>query len=484
MTDKKVLRLWSPHESLNGCVKNEADAMPTTIPDLGEAGRFLDSLEADGTLHFRTFADKKDDRTLTRKISGKFCDVGEQLAALNARGAGIFVVVNRGGQCGNDITRLRALFVDGDDIPLPPAFHLMPSIACARSQIRWHAYWLLKPDQPISAFKGAQKYLAAHYGTDPRIFDLPRVMRVPGFVHWKAEPVLLRVTHRFGRWYTIEEVVGAAKSNCAAVLSSQNMVTIQPGPRAHSLARMNSVVLDSSVDSTQRLLTAQSPLTTPLSKALTLRGVRDTTLRRVTFSRLCTVEEAVEVAATTKLHQNYDVLFVFARALKAVEHRRATPLTPAEEMGAFDKWYKWNQRFTRPGATREMYFDEFKRARACARLPLGENPPELVAIFERARASLPLVAEKLTTRTQRLLCSLCHHLQLHHGKNPFPLGCRKAAEFLGTDDYATAADVLRRLTRMGIIRVAKLSVGNILSRRYHYLPLIEGANESGGSMTT
>ena len=38
-----------------------------------------------------------------------------------------------------------------------------------------------------------QKVLAEHYGTDPSVHDLPRVMRLPGFYHRKAEPVQVKL---------------------------------------------------------------------------------------------------------------------------------------------------------------------------------------------------------------------------------------------------------------------------------------------------
>jgi hypothetical protein len=47
----------------------------------------------------------------------------------------------------------------------------------------------------LERFTPFQKELAAVLGGDPAICDLPRIMRVPGFVHWKGKPVLSRICH-------------------------------------------------------------------------------------------------------------------------------------------------------------------------------------------------------------------------------------------------------------------------------------------------
>jgi hypothetical protein len=44
-------------------------------------------------------------------------------------------------------------------------------------------------------FTPFQKGLAAVLGTDPNVHDLPRIMRVPGFMHWKGAPFLSRICH-------------------------------------------------------------------------------------------------------------------------------------------------------------------------------------------------------------------------------------------------------------------------------------------------
>lgn len=160
---------------------------------------------------------------------------------------GVFFVVNAGGQKDAEITRIRAHFVEADDLPLETqwdnlmAFALAPSII-VRTRKSLHGYWLMKdstdsgrsriaptnqsqtsslttdppqtmaeatdapggsqpapPDQAFASdqatdphlthFRTVQKMLAAHFGGDPAISNPSRVMRLPGFYHHKAEPV-------------------------------------------------------------------------------------------------------------------------------------------------------------------------------------------------------------------------------------------------------------------------------------------------------
>jgi hypothetical protein len=103
-------------------------------------------------------------------------------------GWGVFVVVNEGGRNKKSITRVRALFIDGDGIPLPLRWHCEPDFIVQRDETHWHAYWLVD-DCPVEAFEAAQKRLIVHYGSDPAICDLSRVLRVPGTIHQKGAPI-------------------------------------------------------------------------------------------------------------------------------------------------------------------------------------------------------------------------------------------------------------------------------------------------------
>jgi hypothetical protein len=109
---------------------------------------------------------------------------------LNNAGAGIFVTINQTdlkGRTNKNIVRVRCLFVDLDHAPLEPATKFLPPTAVVESSTgRWHVYWRVT-DCPLDKFEALQKKLAAKFGGDPRVFDLARVMRLPGFDHLKVQ---------------------------------------------------------------------------------------------------------------------------------------------------------------------------------------------------------------------------------------------------------------------------------------------------------
>jgi hypothetical protein len=166
------------------------------IPALAEADTLLDAL---GDRHtFQTFDDTgRNRRNLIRILHGALTEHTDTLARLNDAGAGIFVMVNGGdgkGRNAGSVQRVRAVFADLDGAPLIPVLNgaLQPHIVVESSPGRWHAYWLAE-GVPLGQFKGIQQAIAARYGSDPKVCDLPRVMRLPGFLHNKAEPFRTRI---------------------------------------------------------------------------------------------------------------------------------------------------------------------------------------------------------------------------------------------------------------------------------------------------
>jgi RepB DNA-primase N-terminal domain len=170
-------------------------------PDREEAERFLAALDpgaADFT--FQTFDDDADRKglKLAHILHGSFDRRWAELCRLNAAGAGVFVTVNETngrGRTAADVVRVRALFVDLDGAPLPAKFHAEPHIVVESSRGKWHVYWLVK-DCELDAFASLQRRLAAHYGGDKAVHDLPRVLRLPGFVHQKVKDGVRSVPFR------------------------------------------------------------------------------------------------------------------------------------------------------------------------------------------------------------------------------------------------------------------------------------------------
>ena len=156
--------------------------------------RFVELLTGrpDTAVNLRLFSDRE--RGSGQNLFGSIDALWPQIEAAAEQHLGVFIIVNEGGQRDEEITNVRALFIDGDDIPMPAEWewHQPPSFLVSRGPQRWHAYWLVT-DCPPEAFGDAQRRLAARYGSDPVIFNLSRVMRLPGTLHIKGDPVPVRL---------------------------------------------------------------------------------------------------------------------------------------------------------------------------------------------------------------------------------------------------------------------------------------------------
>lgn len=161
-------------------------------PQFVAAARHIELLagSADTDCHFRLVRNIGEGRNL----SGRITDLWPEILAGQRDGWQVFVVVNEGGHTARSIVRVRALFVDADGLPTPIEWHAQPDFLVRRDATHWHAYWLVA-DMPLTGFKGAQRRLAAHYGTDRKVCDLPRIMRLAGSFHLKdaARPLLVTI---------------------------------------------------------------------------------------------------------------------------------------------------------------------------------------------------------------------------------------------------------------------------------------------------
>ena len=172
------------------------------LPSFEEAEAFLTALAGkDAPYTFQTFDDVKgrQDKTLARIYHGTFNEHKHALAALNAKGAGVYITVNKTDLKGRkeaNITAVRALFVDLDGSPLQPIKDLpedlQPHIIIESSPHKWHAYWLVN-NCTLEQFKPLQQALAAKFNGDKAVCDLPRVMRLAGFSHNKGESFITRI---------------------------------------------------------------------------------------------------------------------------------------------------------------------------------------------------------------------------------------------------------------------------------------------------
>ena len=169
------------------------------------AEEFINMLAPDGIVTLQTFDDDKVRKNmgLARVLHGTLHQHYDALASLNQQGAGVFVMVNKGDGVIHDgcktcrternVIQVRALFADLDGAPLQPLLDCsQPNIIVESSPNKWHAYYLTN-DCPLKDFKLRQQQIAKKFNSDPKVCDLPRVMRIPGFFHQKETPFMTRI---------------------------------------------------------------------------------------------------------------------------------------------------------------------------------------------------------------------------------------------------------------------------------------------------
>jgi hypothetical protein len=177
-------------------------------PDLEEAHKFLRRLDPDCDVFvFQTFDDSQTRRNpaLARTLCGTLDQHWSTLEWRSRQGAGIFVCIHKTDQTGKrkaeNVVSVRAFFADFDK-PNPEtiklnlkSFGLKPHVIVESSPGKWHVYWFID-GVPLEEFTSTQQRLAEVLGSDPTVKDLPRVMRLPGFLHQKdgRAPFVVRIT--------------------------------------------------------------------------------------------------------------------------------------------------------------------------------------------------------------------------------------------------------------------------------------------------
>lgn len=240
--------------------KAQASAKPAPRVDLAAAEVFLKRLDSAATgFTFQTFSDRPELKVvgedgkkrdpLARVFHGTLEQHAAALQLLNQKGAGVFVVVNATdgrGRATSNVTHVRALFADFDCANAAAraeeaASMLVPHLVIESSPTKRHVYWFIQ-SLPLPQFKPWQQHLAARLGGDPAINDLPRVMRLPGFIHSKGEPFGTRIlqdsqhpSYREEHFVTAFGVPGDAEKPTIlppllpACLSAENAAPHTPG---------------------------------------------------------------------------------------------------------------------------------------------------------------------------------------------------------------------------------------------------------------
>lgn len=165
-----------------------------------------------GVKTFQLFDDKK--QGLPPKIfhlnTGRHMPVQWvwRIEDLNRQGMGIYMCINETDGIGrkkDNVKCIRAVFADFDGAPLARVWDFNPSLVVESSSGKYHAYWMTH-HIPLEAFKAIQQGIAHKFNSDPKVHDLPRVLRVPGFYHMKADPYMVRIIHKCDIKYAFWEL--------------------------------------------------------------------------------------------------------------------------------------------------------------------------------------------------------------------------------------------------------------------------------------
>lgn len=168
-------------------------------PNWQEARVFVDRIagRSDPAMTFQVFDDKGERYELAAWRHGKLSDpsIRSWLAKKADSGCGVYVVVSAcdgKGRRRQNVKYARASFIDLDGEPLPDTWEVEPDIINETSPGKYHCFWLIQNEDDLNAWSDCQARLAAFYTADPKVFDPPRVVRLPGFYHQKNPDAVFR----------------------------------------------------------------------------------------------------------------------------------------------------------------------------------------------------------------------------------------------------------------------------------------------------
>jgi hypothetical protein len=158
------------------------------------------------------------------ELIGSFEERAQDLCRLNNQGYGIFYQVNRADGAGwksKNIVGVTAYFADFDGTPLENAarLELCPHLVVGTSPGKRHFYWRVD-EASVPDFSQVQQRLIKVFGSDKSVHDLPRILRLAGFFHWKTGSP---------RLVSIEQVRDAPAYSDETFLSALNAAEVSRG---------------------------------------------------------------------------------------------------------------------------------------------------------------------------------------------------------------------------------------------------------------
>ena len=179
-----------------------------------------------------------------------------------------------------------------------------------------------------------------------------------------------------------------------------------------------------------------------------------------------TVDDALRLAKPEKSHQNNDLLFKLARAIKTLEQKGGRFDQRSLE-NVFARWCEQARGFLRDGRSREEYFLEFMNAYRRAKFPLGGEV--LIKAWEQARSrDIPAEALRFEHPDLRLLIAFLKQMQVLAGTEPFYVTQRYCAQLLGHDTHRKVEKWLGALEALEYIRATERG-NSKRATRYRYV---------------
>jgi pimeloyl-ACP methyl ester carboxylesterase len=90
----------------------------------------------------------------------------------------------------------RCAVLDLDNAPLPAKWEVVPHVIIETSPGRHQCFFALEPTANFAAVEDINRRLAAYYGGDPKVCDVPHLFRVAGFKHQTGEPFEVWIKER------------------------------------------------------------------------------------------------------------------------------------------------------------------------------------------------------------------------------------------------------------------------------------------------
>lgn len=176
---------------------------------------------------------------------GTVRDHWPRIVELQARGAGVFIAVNRTDGQGRkraNIVESCAIWADIDKPTASNSLPIDPHIVVESSPGKQHKYWRTTAPSD-EAHDAVMNRLALDHDADKSATDFARVLRLPGTLHQKdpAHPHLVTLSHVSSRepyiWAEIEAafppIDGRFEASVASAETSQMVMSVQQGENLH-----------------------------------------------------------------------------------------------------------------------------------------------------------------------------------------------------------------------------------------------------------